>query len=114
MPHAAPHSPQFAYKGTPAVSGGLVFGISAGNLVARDAATGMLAWTFVGDTLLSYPPVIANGVVYAASDSHVCAVDIATHTKVDQGAFGGWLTISSHRPIVAGADGTLSAYLLTK
>jgi hypothetical protein len=81
---------------------------------SRDAATGTLAWTFVGDTALSYPPVIANGFVYVASDSHVYAVDISTHKQADQGAFGGWLTISGHRLIVAGADGTLSAYLLTE
>jgi hypothetical protein len=102
------------YSGTPAVSGDSVYGISAGNLVVRDVATGSLKWTFVGDTKLTYPPVIANGFVYVASDANLYAVDISTHLQVDQKAVGGWLIIGSHRLIVAGQDGTLTAYVLSK
>jgi PQQ-like domain len=102
------------YTGTPAVAGGLVYAISAGNLVVRDAVTGTLAWTFVGDTQLKYPPVIANGYVYVASDAHVYAAEIATHTQAFSANVGGWLSISSSRLLVAGADGTLSAFLMSK
>jgi len=102
------------YSGTPAVSADSVYAISAGNLVVRDAATGNLKWTFVGDTKLSYPPVIANGYVYVASDANVYAVDIATHMLADQKAVGGWLVVGSHRLLVAGSDGTLTAYVLAK
>jgi len=103
-----------SYTGTPAVSGDSVFAISAGNLVVREAATGNLAWTFVGDTKFAYPPVIANGYVYVASDANVYAVDIGTHLLVDQKPVGGWLSVGSHRLILAGQDGTMTAYVLSK
>jgi hypothetical protein len=102
------------YTGTPAVAGGLVYAISAGNLVVRNAVTGILAWTFVGDAQLSYPPVIANGYVYVASNSNIYAVEIATHSQAFTAAFGGWLSISSSRLLIAGQDGTLSAFLMSK
>ena len=102
------------YSGTPAVSGDSVYAISAGNLVVRDAATGSLKWTFVGDTKLSYPPVLANGYAYVASDANLYAVDMATHLQADQKPVGGWLIVGSHRLIVAGQDGTLTAYVLSK
>lgn len=100
------------YSGTPAVADGAVYAVSGGNLVVRDAATGALLWTFVGDTALSYPPVIASGHVYVASDQNLYAVSIATHQKVDTAAVGGWLVVGSRRLIVAGSDGTLTAFVL--
>ncbi|MEI9942442.1 MAG: MXAN_6577-like cysteine-rich protein [Pseudomonadota bacterium] len=102
------------YKGTPAVAGDSVYGVSAGNLIVRDATTGALKWTFVGDTALSYPPVIANGFVYVASDANLYAVEITTHAQVDHETSGGFLTLGNDRLIVAGADGTVTAYLLSK
>jgi hypothetical protein len=58
--------------------------------------------------------VIANGYVYVASDSNVYGVEIASHTQAFTAAFGGWLGISSGRLLVAGKDGTLSAFLMSK
>ena len=103
-----------AYSGTPAVTADSVYGISAGNLIVRDAATGALKWTFAGDGALSYPPVVANGYVYVASNDNLYAVDTTSHAPVDHQTRGGWLTLGSGRLIVAGRDGTLSAYLLSK
>jgi len=103
------------YSGTPAVADGAVYGISAGNLVVRDADTGKLKWTYVApaDTL-TFPPVIANGFVYVASNTTTYAVSIATGQQVATADRGGWLTIADHRLLVAAADGSLSAYILAK
>jgi hypothetical protein len=101
------------YTGTPAVSGSLVFGISAGNLIARDAASGTLQWTFVGDTSLSYPPVIANGYAYVASANNVYAVRLADHTQAWTAPVGGWLAVAAGRLLVAGTNGTLYGFVLT-
>lgn len=103
-----------SYAGTPAVWHNLVFGISAGNLIVRDATTGVLAWTFVGDTQLKYPPVFANGYLYVASDAHLYAVNLLTHQQVYQDTIGGWLSISNRRLIVAATNGTLTAYLMSQ
>ena len=110
--HAAAWSANASYTGTPAVSNGVVYGTSAGSLVARDAATGGLLWTFVGDQGLSYPPVVANGYVYVSSPSNVYAVNVATHAQVWTAPVGGWSTVAAGRVLVAGTDGTLRGYVL--
>ena len=101
------------FHGTPAVAGGTVYGISAGTLQARDGELGTLLWTFVGDTSLTYPPVVANGYVYVASAKNVYAVDIATHEQVWADAVGGWLSLGAHKLFVASTDGTVRAYELS-
>jgi outer membrane protein assembly factor BamB len=100
------------FSGLPAVAGSSVFAVSAGNLVARDAQSGALQWTFVGDMALSGAPVIANGVVYTSSAANLYAVDIATHQQLDHEAMGGNLIVGSRRLIVAGPAGKLTAYTL--
>jgi outer membrane protein assembly factor BamB len=65
----------------------------------------------VGDTSLSYPPVIANGYVYVASAANVYAVKVATHQQVWTASGGGWLALAERRLIVAGST-QLTAYLL--
>jgi serine/threonine-protein kinase len=101
------------YSGTPAVFNGVVYGLSAGNLIARDASTGALVATMVGDESLKYPPVIANGIVYVSSDSNVYAFDASTHARVWTAAGGGWLTIASRRLLAAGTDGYLRGFVLS-
>jgi hypothetical protein len=100
------------FAGTPAVAGGAVYAISAGNLIVRDATTGSLLWTFVGDTALNHPPVVANGYVYVSSDANVYAVSIATHQQVWTDEVGGWLALAARRLVVSGSD-KLTAYLLS-
>ncbi|HLW78806.1 MAG TPA: PQQ-binding-like beta-propeller repeat protein, partial [Terriglobia bacterium] len=102
-----------AYSGMAAVSGGVVFAVSGGQLVANDAATGAGRWTFPADAALSYPPVIAGGWVYAASNAHVYAVDVTTGQATWAGGPGGWLSIAKGALYVAQANGTLSAYALS-
>jgi outer membrane protein assembly factor BamB len=102
------------YIGTPSVADGVVYGVSGGNLVARDANLGSLLWTFVGDQALTYPPVVVNGFLYIASDKNVYAVEIATHKQVWTQAVGGWLTVASRRLLVASSDGTLHAFVLSQ
>jgi outer membrane protein assembly factor BamB len=101
------------FSGLPAVAGGSVFAISAGNLVARNAQSGALEWTFIGDMALSGAPVIANGIVYTSSAANLYAVDVATHQQVDHQAIGGGLIVGGRRLIVAGAAGKLTAYTLS-
>ena len=112
--HLAVWTANGTYKGTPAVAGDSVYGISAGNLIVRDAATGALKWTFGGDAALAYPPVLAGNYVYVASDANLYAIDVTTHLQVDHETSGGYLTLGSGRLIVAGADSTVTAYLLSK
>jgi outer membrane protein assembly factor BamB len=102
-----------AYSGTPAFSDGLVYALSAGNLLVRHADTGKLAWSFVADGKLSYPPVIANGYVYVASSDHVYGVGLSSHEAEFQADGGGWLSISDHRLFVASDGGTLTAYVMS-
>lgn len=99
-----------AYAGTPMVSGGVVYGLSALHMVARDATTGALVGTFAGDGQLKYPPVAAGGYVYVASDANVYAVDPSTFKSVWTAADGGWLSIAEHRLFIARSDGKLDAY----
>lgn len=103
-----------AYAGTPAVSANSVFAINPGKLVVRDTAGGNLRWTFTGDSQLSYPPVIANGFVYVASDENLYAVDISTHLAVDHKPIGGWLLVANHRLIVAPREKLITAFVLSK
>jgi hypothetical protein len=100
------------YSGTPAVSGGNVFAISNGILNVLDETSGTIAWTFAGDTKLSYPPVIANGYVYVSSAANVYAVKLSTHASVWSAPVGGWLSIASGRLLVAGT-GNLYGFVLT-
>ncbi len=102
------------YSGTPAVYAGVVYGISAGNLIARDANTGALLATLVGDLALRYPPVIANGYIYASSDANVYAWDVKTRKQVWTAAVGGWLTIAARRLLVASSNGVLHGFVLSR
>jgi hypothetical protein len=101
------------FSGTPAVASGVVYGISAGNLIARAATTGALLATFVGDTELKYPPVIANGFVYASSDANVYAWNTTTHALAWTAPVGGWITVAARRLLVAGTDGVLRGFVLS-
>jgi outer membrane protein assembly factor BamB len=102
-----------SYTTSPAVADDTVYAISDGHLIARDATTGALLFTFSADHQLRYPPVVASGHVFVASDQHTYAVDVATHVAVWSVAYGGFLSLAAHRLFIAGADGRLSAYALT-
>jgi outer membrane protein assembly factor BamB len=56
----------FAPDGAPAVANGLVF-VTTSTLLALDAATGAVVWS--APAASSWGPVVANGVVYASSQS---------------------------------------------
>jgi len=101
-----------SFTGAPAVDAGVVYAISGGSLMARDAATGALLWSFVGDGRLSAAPVIAAGTVYVSSAANVYAVDVASHAMRWSEAAGGALSVAAGRLFVAGM-GTLRAYALT-
>jgi outer membrane protein assembly factor BamB len=102
-----------AYVGTPAVANGVVYAVSGGSLMANDATTGALLWSFAGDMQLSYPPIVANGFVYVSSGASVFAVDLGTHTQAWSAPAGGWLSIASGTLLAAGADGILRAFVLS-
>jgi hypothetical protein len=102
-----------AYVGTPAVANGVVYAVSGGSLVANDATTGALLWSFAGDMQLSYPPVVANGFVYVSSAASVYAVDLRTHDLAWSASAGGWLSVASGTLLAAGVDGTLRAFVLS-
>jgi hypothetical protein len=102
------------YTGTAAVADGVVYGVSAGNLIARDASTGALLTTLVGDQSLSYPPVVSAGYVYASSDANVCAWDVTTHALAWTAPVGGWITVAARRLLVAGGDGALHGFVLSR
>lgn len=111
--HAVAWTQSAAYAGVPATADGSVYALSGGNLIVRDAMTGALLWTFVGDANLKYPPVIAGGFVYVASGSNVYAVNIASHAQAWTAPKGGWLAIASGRLLVSRPDGILDGYLLS-
>lgn len=73
-----------AVYGSPAVSDGLmVFGSSEAALIALDAATGDLAWTFPVDAAVIGGVAVAGGVAYVGTVSgKVYAVDLETHKAV--------------------------------
>jgi outer membrane protein assembly factor BamB len=111
--HAVAWTASGAYHGVPATANGAVYALTGGSLIVRDAATGALLWSFVGDANLTYPPVIAAGFVYVASDNNVYAVDITSHAQVWTAPSGGWLAVASGRLLVSRQDGTLAGYLLS-
>jgi outer membrane protein assembly factor BamB len=102
-----------AFSGTPAVANGVVYAISNGTLLARDAASGAPLWSFAGDGNLWYPPVIASGHVYVASQTNVYALDATTQAVAFTDSVGGWLAIAAGKLLVAGNDGTLTAFSLS-
>ncbi|HEX8795384.1 MAG TPA: PQQ-binding-like beta-propeller repeat protein [Polyangiaceae bacterium] len=102
------------YTATPAVDGNVVYGISAGNLIARDATTGALLATMVGDLALKYPPIVAGGYVYAASDANVYAWSTTSHAQAWTAPVGGWITIAARRLIVASNDGIVHGFVLSQ
>jgi outer membrane protein assembly factor BamB len=103
-----------SFRWTPAVAGNEVFAIGGGNLIVRNALTGAQTWLFGGDHNLAYPPIVANGYVYVASDSNVYAVDIASRSLAWTAPVGGWLTIASRRLLVAAKDGALHGFVLSR
>jgi outer membrane protein assembly factor BamB len=102
-----------AYSSQPAIANGVLYSISGGQLQANDAATGAALWSFVGDKALTYPPVVAAGYVYVASDINAYAVDTANHTQAWTAKPGGWLSIAAGRLLVASNNGTVVAWSLT-
>jgi len=80
----AGRQPLGAVYGSPAVSDGLmVFGSSEAALIALDAETGDLAWTFPVDTAVVGGVAVGNGVAYVGTVSgKVFAVDLETHKAV--------------------------------
>lgn len=102
------------YSGAPAVAGSMVYGISAGTLVAREAATGLELWEFQGDRNLSYPPALTNDTIYVSSNSNVYAVNRATGEQVWTEGVGGWVTVGAGCLLVAGSDGTLRGFVLSR
>jgi hypothetical protein len=103
-----------AYTGMPAVANGVVYSISGGQLRANDAGTGAVLWSFAGDGQLGYPPVVAGGFVYVASDNIAYAVEIDTQQPVWKGVPGGWLSIAGGQLYVAQVNGALAAYALMR
>lgn len=102
------------YTSMPAVADGIVFAVAGGVLRAHDSGTGMLLWTFSGDSMLNHPPAIAGHWVYVASDAQVYAVDISTASLAWSDASGGWLSIAAGKLYVAGNDGFLTAYVFSR
>lgn len=111
--HAVVWTGYGAYSGLPARVDDSVFGFSSGSLVVRNAATGTVVWSFVGDGGLDGAPVIANGFVYVASAKHTYAVDLTTHQQAWTTPVGGSLAIASRRLLIVAND-TLHAYLMSK
>jgi hypothetical protein len=103
-----------AYSGQPAVANGVVYSISGGQFRANDASTGALLWSFMGDSSLKYPPAVAAGFVYVASEANVYALDVAQHTQAWTATPGGWLSIAGGRLLVAEQSGTLAAWSLSQ
>jgi hypothetical protein len=103
-----------AYSSQPAIANGVLYSISGGQLEANDAATGAALWSFVGDKALTYPPVVAAGYVYVASDANAYAVDTVKHTQAWTAKPGGWLSIAAGRLWVASNNGTVVAWSLTQ
>jgi outer membrane protein assembly factor BamB len=103
-----------SYSLMPAYAGNVVFAIGNKNLRALNATTGALLWTFAGDGALAYPPAIANGYVYVASDANTYAVDLHTHQQVWTTAKGGWMSIAGGSLFIASSSGALSAYSLSQ
>ncbi|MGW3814412.1 outer membrane protein assembly factor BamB family protein [Streptomyces sp. NPDC005046] len=68
-----------AGPGSPAVADGVAYVSGAdGGLHAVDAATGERRWVHRADSFVSGRPVVADGLVYAASRGNLYAVDAAT------------------------------------
>ena len=86
--------------------------ISDGQLRATDAGSGAFLWTFPGDGVLSYPPVVAGNYVYVASMNVAYAVKPSTQIAGWKGTPGGWLSVAGGNLYVAQPNGTLSAYTL--
>jgi outer membrane protein assembly factor BamB len=64
---------------TPAVANGVVYVGSGDGLLALDAYTGALRWSYATGDLFVSSPAVANGVVYVGSwAGNVCALDAET------------------------------------
>ena len=84
----------------PAVAEDLLFaGTRAGKLLAMDRHTGETQWTYDLEYSIVGPPIVQNGVLYAASDS-IHAIDALTGERLWRHAMGGAVT----RPIRLSGD----------
>jgi hypothetical protein len=67
-----------------------------------------------GDGDLTYPPIVAAGVVYVSSASNTFAVSTSTRGPLWTAGFGGWLSVASGTLMVASPNGTLHGFALTQ
>ncbi len=95
---------------TPALSDGTLYLVRNGKLEARNALTGMLSWTFNGDTELSYPPAVAGDYLFVSSDSHLFAVRRDNGTQAWEYASGGAITLADNLLFLTNPDNVLQAF----
>lgn len=102
----------FHFRGVAAVSEGVVYGISAGSLIALDAANGDWLWNFAGDNSMYHLPIIAGDYIYVSSNANTYAVNRRTRSMAWTVAHGGKLSVADGRLFILNSDGVLKVYQL--
>lgn len=100
------------YVSFPALTAGRIFAPSTTGLAALERASGNTLWSFEVPGGVAYPPVATSRHVYVSSTDTVYAVAIEDGSLAWQHSGAGWLSIGSGFLLVAGGDGTLTAFPL--
>ncbi len=102
------------FSATPAYANGIVYGNAEENLIAHDAKTGRVLWSFRGDSSTQHYPVVAGGLVYFSTQNSVYALDAQTGVQRWSDSGGGILTVGAGHLFVSTASRDLKAYLLSR
>lgn len=111
LPYAFPSwTKDGIYEGQPAVSGGIIYVLSVGKLLAVDEDTGEEQWRFVPAEYLNRNIVVTLNHVFVASNSKTWAVDRHSGASVWEWNQGGHLSLSPNGVLlISQDDGTVTA-----
>jgi len=98
------------FSGQPAIRGGEVYAISAGDLEVRDRATGQFAWLWSHPTgSLSGTVVVTDSHAIVGTSNSVHFIDRTTHQEAWTYAEGGEISVTQEGLFIARQDGILTA-----
>lgn len=95
---------------SPAVFEDKVYTINNSRLTVYDIFTGEEIWSFKGNNYISNQPVVANGIVFFSSNTHLYAADARTFEIKWEYLVGGAITVANNKVIIASSHGIMYVF----
>lgn len=109
--YGTPWSITGVFKGTPAVSNGLVYVISGSQVMVLNANTGATVSTLeTHDTALAGQPVVSTDALIVSSSTSTYLFNLQSGALVQTIPYGGPVSVAGGNLYLAGSDGTLRVY----